>query len=69
VKWPASHFRLERHHPVDHGARAFARITTPGDAFGSLGASHLRLSFATSRENLTRALAILRRYANEVQTE
>jgi aspartate aminotransferase len=42
-------------------------ITTPGDAFGSLGASHLRLSFATSRQNLTRALAMLRRYANEVR--
>ncbi len=38
-------------------------ITTPGDAFGSLGASHLRLSFATSRENLRRGLAILHDYA------
>ncbi len=34
-------------------------ITTPGDAFGSLGASHLRLSFAASREDLKRGLAIL----------
>ena len=42
-------------------------ITTPGDAFGSLGASHLRLSFATSRENLRKALLMLRRYANEVR--
>jgi aspartate aminotransferase len=42
-------------------------ITTPGDAFGSLGASHLRLSFATSRANLTRALGMLRTYAREVQ--
>ena len=41
-------------------------ITTPGDAFGSLGANHLRLSFAASRTNLTKAMMILRRYANEV---
>ncbi len=41
-------------------------ISTPGDAFGSLGAGHLRLSFAASRENLTRALAILREYARDV---
>jgi aspartate aminotransferase len=40
-------------------------ITTPGDAFGSLGASHLRLSFAASRENLRRGLEILREYAVE----
>ncbi len=40
-------------------------ITTPGDAFGSLGANHLRLSFAASRANLTKGMAILRRYAIE----
>ena len=40
-------------------------ITTPGDAFGSLGAGHLRLSFANSRKNLTRALGMLRTYASE----
>jgi len=34
-------------------------ITTPGDAFGSLGASHLRLSFAASRDDLRRGLAIV----------
>ncbi len=34
-------------------------ITTPGDAFGPLGASHLRLSFAASREDLRRGLEIL----------
>jgi aspartate aminotransferase len=38
-------------------------ISTPGDAFGSLGASHLRMSFAASRENLRRALGILRTYS------
>jgi aspartate aminotransferase len=42
-------------------------ITTPGDAFGSLGASHLRMSFAASRENLRRALAILRTYSAEAE--
>jgi aspartate aminotransferase len=34
-------------------------ISTPGDAFGSLGASHLRLSFAASRDDLRRGLQIL----------
>ena len=41
-------------------------ITTPGDAFGSLGANHLRLSFAASRPNLRTALGRLRAYAREV---
>ncbi|MGA8425690.1 MAG: aminotransferase class I/II-fold pyridoxal phosphate-dependent enzyme [Thermoplasmata archaeon] len=40
-------------------------ITTPGDAFGSLGAHHLRLSFAASRSNLKKGLEILRTYAME----
>ncbi len=35
-------------------------ITTPGDAFGSLGASHLRLSFAASRDDLRKGVAILK---------
>ncbi len=37
-------------------------ITTPGDAFGSLGAGHLRLSFAASRANLEKGLGILGDY-------
>jgi len=41
-------------------------ITTPGDAFGSLGASHLRISFAASRKNLRDGLKILATYAREV---
>ena len=41
-------------------------IVSPGDAFGSLGASHLRLSFATSRTALRRGLEIVREYAGEV---
>ncbi|HLN50873.1 MAG: pyridoxal phosphate-dependent aminotransferase [Thermoplasmata archaeon] len=41
-------------------------ITTPGDAFGSLGASHLRLSFAASRPNLRRGIQIIADYAREV---
>jgi len=41
-------------------------ITTPGDAFGSLGASHLRLSFAASRKNLRAGLKIFSDYAREV---
>jgi aspartate aminotransferase len=42
-------------------------ITTPGDAFGSLGASHLRLSFAASRENLRRGIAIIAEYAESAE--
>lgn len=41
-------------------------ITTPGDAFGSLGASHLRLSFATSRANLRKGIGIIRKYAEDL---
>jgi aspartate aminotransferase len=37
-------------------------ITTPGDAFGSLGANHLRLSFAASRANLRKGIGILAEY-------
>ncbi|MGI0055721.1 MAG: pyridoxal phosphate-dependent aminotransferase [Thermoplasmata archaeon] len=40
-------------------------LTTPGDAFGARGAKHLRISFAASREHLTKGLGILRRYAEE----
>lgn len=43
-------------------------ITTPGDAFGSLGASHLRISFAASRKALRDGLKILHTYADEVAT-
>jgi aspartate aminotransferase len=42
-------------------------ITTPGDAFGSLGANHLRLSFAASRGNLRKGLSILRSVGAELQ--
>lgn len=42
-------------------------ITTPGDAFGSLGAHHLRLSFATSRPKITKGIGLLREYAREVE--
>lgn len=40
-------------------------ITTPGDAFGSLGASHLRLSFAASRSKLRAGLEIVREYGEQ----
>ena len=40
-------------------------ITTPGDAFGSLGVSHLRLSFAASRDDLRRGIGILAEFARE----
>lgn len=43
-------------------------ISTPGDAFGSLGAGHLRLSFAASRADLRRGLGILREYGRTVAT-
>ena len=51
---------------VAHALLARGLITTPGDAFGHLGSSHLRLSFAASRQALRRGLAILRDYAVEV---
>lgn len=41
-------------------------ITTPGDAFGSLGASHLRVSFAASPSNLRRGIRIIAEYAEEI---
>lgn len=41
-------------------------ITTPGDSFGARGANHLRISFAASRDDLTRGLGILRRYAEQL---
>jgi aspartate aminotransferase len=40
-------------------------ITTPGEAFGTLGEGHLRLSFANSRENIRRGLEIMRALAEE----
>jgi aspartate aminotransferase len=51
--WPASSAE------VAGALLARGLITTPGDAFGSLGASHLRLSFAASRDDLRRGLRIL----------
>jgi len=41
-------------------------ITTPGEAFGSLGAHHLRISFAASRANIEKGLGILAEYGREV---
>ena len=40
-------------------------LCTPGDSFGSLGEGHLRMSFATSQENLRRALRILEEFGEE----
>jgi aspartate aminotransferase len=40
-------------------------ITTPGDAFGSLGAKHLRFSFANSQANIRKGMRILRDYARD----
>ncbi|HYA58263.1 MAG TPA: aminotransferase class I/II-fold pyridoxal phosphate-dependent enzyme [Thermoplasmata archaeon] len=48
---------------VAHALLRRGLITTPGDAFGSLGASHLRLSFAASRENIRKGIGILADYA------
>jgi aspartate/methionine/tyrosine aminotransferase len=41
----------------------FGLACLPGTTFGPGGAEHLRLSFATSRSNLQRALDLLRRAA------
>lgn len=51
---------------VATGLLARGVITTPGDAFGSLGASHLRLSFAASRANLRRGISVLADYARSL---
>jgi len=60
IDWPGS--------STDAAQALLARgvITTPGDAFGSLGASHLRISFAASRPAIKAGLAIVRQYAEEV---
>ncbi|HYB77955.1 MAG TPA: aspartate aminotransferase, partial [Thermoplasmata archaeon] len=60
--WP--HSSME----VAQSLLARGLITTPGDAFGSLGAAHLRVSFAASREALRDGLAILRKYGEEVSS-
>lgn len=41
-------------------------IVTPGDAFGARGVRHLRISFAASREDLTKGLRLLGDYADEM---
>ncbi len=35
-------------------------VTVPGDSFGTEGEGYIRLSYATSRDNLKRALGIMR---------
>jgi aspartate aminotransferase len=57
--WPASSSE------VAGALLARGLITTPGDAFGSLGVGHLRLSFAASRDDLRRGLAILAEVGDE----
>ncbi len=39
-------------------------IVTPGSAFGSLGRNHVRISYATSFENLKRAFQIMKEVVN-----
>ena len=60
LTWPRSS------HDVATDLVARGVIVTPGDAFGSLGTSHLRLSFATSRPALRRGLGIIREYARDI---
>ena len=60
LTWPRSS------HDVATDLVARGVIVTPGDAFGSLGTSHLRLSFATSRPALRRGLGIFREYARDI---
>ena len=40
----------------------------PGDSFGSRGEGYVRLSFATSRDNLTRALTSMRKVLSEMHS-
>ena len=61
IDWPGTAQEIAGHAPptrADHHA---------GNAFGSLGANHLRLSFAASRENLRKGLSILRSVGAELQ--
>lgn len=53
---------------VAHALLGRGVITTPGDAFGARGASHLRLSFAASRADLRRGIGILAEYARSLPT-
>lgn len=56
------------------GSNDFARtilrkkhvVVTPGSAFGSFGENHLRFSFATSKEEITRGVERLRELAEEI---
>ena len=52
--------------PQPGGGPGQSHVKRPRTSFGSLGADHLRLSFAASRENLKRAMAILSAYASDV---
>ena len=60
VDWPGSSMEIAQ------ALLARGVITTPGDAFGSLGAAHLRISFAASRQAIRDGLAIVRQYAEGV---
>lgn len=40
-------------------------LCTPGSSFGTLGQRHLRLSYAASRKNLEKAVAILKAFGEE----
>jgi len=61
------HFSWNRSAPeVAQALLSRGVITTPGDAFGTLGSAHLRISFAASRKAISSGLKILHDYAEEV---
>ena len=63
--FPAIDWRDRSDVEVAQGLLRKGLLLTPGTSFGSLGEGHLRLSFATSRDKIQRALDILRAYADD----
>jgi aspartate aminotransferase len=51
---------------TDHLLQNEQVAVTPGDAFGPAGAGHVRLSFATSDQELSRGLERIERFVNQV---
>ena len=41
-------------------------VVTPGDAFGSLGAKHIRMSYATSEQNILEGMARIRKVFEDI---
>ena len=42
-------------------------VVTPGDAFGSLGAKHIRISYATSEQNIAEGMGRIRKVFEDIE--